>query len=336
MLRSVEITSMAATSMVPPYPMTKSLPVRRVICHASRSAPCSPTKSSTTSAPAPSVMSSTCWTCEPSTRTVSWAPQSRASFNASSLGSSTTIRVALRARRHWMPMCPRPPAPMTTHVLPGCSSGSAFFTAWYAVSPASARAATSVRRLGAGVELDDRPRRCAEELRHPAVDVDAREGATAAVHVVVVATGAAEPARHQRVQDHGVARPQMLDGGADLTHPAGVLVAERVGQGDMAAVGPLPFDDVQVGAAQPYPTDLDKHVVGTLDRRLGHLLDHQALLVVVQPHCLHGDLPGRMPTSGGLPATPRHAPAGHPAAATWLLSPYGRPGRESGAQPFRP
>jgi|NGEPerStandDraft_6_1074524.scaffolds.fasta_scaffold138799_2 hypothetical protein len=50
MLRSVEITSMAATSMVPPYPMTKSLPARRVICHATRSAPCSPTKSSTTSA----------------------------------------------------------------------------------------------------------------------------------------------------------------------------------------------------------------------------------------------------------------------------------------------
>ena len=42
-----------------------------------------------------------------------------------------------------MPMWPRPPAPMTTTCVPGNSRGTAFFTAWYAVRPASARAATS-------------------------------------------------------------------------------------------------------------------------------------------------------------------------------------------------
>ncbi len=42
-----------------------------------------------------------------------------------------------------MPMCPSPPAPCTTAVVPGCSNGTAFRTAWYAVRPASASAATS-------------------------------------------------------------------------------------------------------------------------------------------------------------------------------------------------
>ncbi len=40
------------------------------------------------------------------------------------------MRVAVMARRDWMPMCPSPPAPITTQVDPGNSSGTAFFTAW--------------------------------------------------------------------------------------------------------------------------------------------------------------------------------------------------------------
>ena len=46
------------------------------------------------------------------------------------LHPTTTIRVAVSAARHWMPMCPRPPAPMTTQVVPGYSSGIALRTAW--------------------------------------------------------------------------------------------------------------------------------------------------------------------------------------------------------------
>ena len=62
---------------------------------------------------------------------------------AGSDGSTTITSAAVRAFRHWMPMWPRPPAPITTTRVPGPSTGSAFFTAWIAVRPASARAAMS-------------------------------------------------------------------------------------------------------------------------------------------------------------------------------------------------
>ena len=40
-----------------------------------------------------------------------------------------------------MPMWPRPPAPITTVLVPAPITGIAFLTAWMAVSPASASAA---------------------------------------------------------------------------------------------------------------------------------------------------------------------------------------------------
>lgn len=43
----------------------------------------------------------------------------RASSSAGSSGSTTITRVVVRAFRHCSPMCPRPPAPITTAVVPG-------------------------------------------------------------------------------------------------------------------------------------------------------------------------------------------------------------------------
>src|ERR1051326_2254666 len=57
--------------------------------------------------------------CPPSATTVWWAPIWLASFSASGLRSTTTIVVAVSAARHWTPMWPRPPAPITTAVVPG-------------------------------------------------------------------------------------------------------------------------------------------------------------------------------------------------------------------------
>ena len=79
----------------------------------------------------------------PSATTVSSAPISLASARASGFWSTTTIRVAHIAARAWMPMWPSPPAPWTTAVVPGHRRGTALRTAWYAVMPASASAATS-------------------------------------------------------------------------------------------------------------------------------------------------------------------------------------------------
>ena len=53
------------------------------------------------------------------------------------------ISAGVYARRHWMPMWPSPPAPITTTFAPAPSTGTAFLTAWIAVSPASASAAMS-------------------------------------------------------------------------------------------------------------------------------------------------------------------------------------------------
>ena len=53
------------------------------------------------------------------------------------------ISAGVIAFRHWMPMWPRPPAPITTAWVPAVSTGIAFLTAWIAVRPASASAAMS-------------------------------------------------------------------------------------------------------------------------------------------------------------------------------------------------
>ena len=53
------------------------------------------------------------------------------------------ISAGVIAARHWIPMWPRPPAPITTARVPGESTGSVFLTAWIAVRPASASAAMS-------------------------------------------------------------------------------------------------------------------------------------------------------------------------------------------------
>src|SRR5579859_3168279 len=89
------------------------------MAHPSASAPCSATKSSTTCAPRPPVSSRTASTCPPSATTVWCAPIWPASFSASGLRSTTTIVVAVSAARHWTPIWPRPPAPITTAVVIG-------------------------------------------------------------------------------------------------------------------------------------------------------------------------------------------------------------------------
>src|SRR6266705_685471 len=189
-------------------------------------APPSPTKSMTASAPLPSVRSCTAATVSSFATTVWSAPRSLAKASASELRSTTIISTDESARSTWTPMCPRPPAPMTTARSPGRKRRAAFATAWYAVSPASARAATPADR-----------------------------------HVG--------------------------DGAAHCRHPAGVLVAERVRQWHAGLVGPLAFDDVQVGPAYAGATDLHDDVERRRDLRIRHVDEFGRDLVLRKLHGLH-------------------------------------------------
>ena len=126
-----------------------------------------------------------------------------------------------------------------------------------------------VLRLGRRVELHAGARRGEQVLRHPAVGaVQPREDALGAVHVLAGSAGAAQAAGRRRVQDHRVPDGHVGHRRADLVHPAGVLVTDRVGQRRVHRLVPLAQDDVQVGAAHAGSPDLHHHVERTLDARL--------------------------------------------------------------------
>ena len=134
-----------------------------------------------------------------------------------------------------------------------------------------------VLRLGRGVELDAGPGRGEQVLGHAAVAGQAGELAVDAVHVVAGPAGMAQPAGGGRMQDDGVAHRHVGDRGADLVHPAGVLVAQDVGQRRVHRRVPLALHDVQVGAAHPGAADLHDDVERATDGRLWYLVDHRHL-----------------------------------------------------------
>src|SRR4029453_5297116 len=114
------------------------------------------------------------------------------------------------------------------------------------------------------------------------------EVAVGAVHVVPGPAVAAEPAGGQGMEDHGVAGGDVADGGAEVVDPAGVLVAEGVGQRRVGVqLVPLAEVEVDVGPAHAGPTDLDDHVEGALDLGLLDVVNRWPHVVLVEPHCLH-------------------------------------------------
>src|SRR5665647_950127 len=137
-LISREMIPMAERSTRPPYPITKYVPPTASIAGPCTVVPCSPTKSSTASTPLPPVSSRTCSTASSPAFTTLSAPMRLAICRASSETSTAMISAPLMALRHCTPMWPRPPMPMTAQREPGGRTPVAFFTARYAVSPASA------------------------------------------------------------------------------------------------------------------------------------------------------------------------------------------------------
>ena len=73
------------------------------------------------------------------------------------------------------------------------------------------------------------------------------------------------------MQDHLVPDGDVAHRCAHRVHPAGVLVADRVRQGDAGFLFPLAFQDVQVGAADAGTADAHDDVQRSIDGGFGDL-----------------------------------------------------------------
>jgi hypothetical protein len=90
------------------------------------------------------------------------------------------------------------------------------------------------------------------------------------------------------VNDDSVADGNVLDSGADGMHPAGILVAEGVGEFDVALVLPLAFDDMEIGSAKPGAPNAHDDIVRIGDLRVSNLLDLGTLAIGMKADGFHG------------------------------------------------
>src|SRR4029079_15322445 len=139
------------------------------------------------------------------------------------------------------------------------------------------------------VDLDHTACRRLEVLGIPPVAVDARERVGLAMHVVAGAAGPTQPTGDQRGHDHLVSFTDIGHRGAYCRYPAGVLVPDRVRQLQVwVLLGPLAFEDVQVGAAHAGAADLDDHVERSRRRGYRHLRHLEVLVVADNLDGSHG------------------------------------------------
>ena len=153
------------------------------------------------------------------------------------------------------------------------------------------RESRDIGRLERIVDLHDAARGGLQVVGVTAVGVDAGELVVLAVHVVACAAGTAQATRDQRMQDHLVAHRHIGDGVADRLDPSGILMPDRVRQFDAALLGPLPFENVQIGAAHSGATDPHDHVEWTGHHRIGDLGELQLVVVADNLYGSHDDLP---------------------------------------------
>ena len=90
------------------------------------------------------------------------------------------------------------------------------------------------------------------------------------------------------MNDDSVADGNVLNGGADGMYPAGILVAEGVGELDVTLVLPLALDDMEVGSAKPRAANAHDDIVRLGDLGLSDFLDLGALAVGMEADGFHG------------------------------------------------
>ncbi len=89
------------------------------------------------------------------------------------------------------------------------------------------------------------------------------------------------------MHDHRVPHLHVGDPRADLVHPAGVLMPGRIGQLDARLLGPLPFLNMEISAAQAGGADPDDHVERPVDLGLVDAVELERFVVGVQPGGFH-------------------------------------------------
>src|SRR3954468_23313690 len=164
-----------------------------------------------------------------------------------------------------MPMCPSPPAPMTTVRVPAPMTGIAFLTAWIAVSPASASAAMSAGWSDGSSFTTDRALVSRYSAKPPSRLMPGNEPFSQCM------SSPLRQARHS---------PHVMNGWTITVSPTSTFVTPEpiswiqpafvpggVWQRDAGLLGPLPFLDVQVSAAEAGRADLDDDVERAGDLR---------------------------------------------------------------------
>ncbi|GBD19060.1 hypothetical protein HRbin27_01563 [bacterium HR27] len=94
------------------------------------------------------------------------------------------------------------------------------------------------------------------------------------MHIGSATAREARAVRDLGIDDHRIARPEPLDLGTDSDDGTGILVTRYVGKHDRNAIAELPFDDMEVGPADPGPLDPDDHIVRFADLRIGDFLEY--------------------------------------------------------------
>ncbi len=134
-------------------------------------------------------------------------------------------------------------------------------------------------RLDAGRERHERTLGHQHVVGEAAVDGETRELVMDAEHVDAASAGHAHAAAVRWEDEHRIALGDGRDAGADLLHPARVLVSEHARQRDSGGLHEA-LDGMQIGRADARAADADEDVRRT-DRLWHRALDELERLVIL-------------------------------------------------------
>src|SRR5215472_9133890 len=104
--------------------------------------------------------------------------------------------------------------------------------------------------LKARIELDDGTSIRLQQIGHTTVNRNTWECRVGAVHIVARATGPAESAGDEWVNDHSITNSDIADRRSNFLNPSRVLMTQRVRKSNARLLRPLTLDNMEIGTAQ--------------------------------------------------------------------------------------